>query len=438
MYVIYALVALFVVLPWIPWGDRPMILLDLERRAFYFPGFVIWPQEFYYLFLLLFTSGILLFFITAMFGRIWCGWTCPQTVYVELFDAIGRLLLPSKFGKRSAQLHHKIFIHAVWIIVILFLTFHFVAYFLPTWVMLQDMATNGFSVLYKSMWPKVLLFTGAIFYFNVALFREQFCVYLCPYARFQSVMLDRQSIVIAYDSHRGEPRRGVQVETTPLKTDSEGDCTNCGMCVQVCPTGIDIRNGLQVSCINCGHCVDACSKEMGKFDKPSLVNYSSLGWFEERIKAIYFRTRTIVYMTLLAAAVGTFSFLLYNRVPIQLWVIPDPLLQAARTGDVVQNYYKLDVGNITEKSASYTLEIVPLDPESPIKNLKMESDLSLLDNVEQIGHAKYDHFLVSGHIEGEVKKGFKRTVYPIQFIVKSKDNPHHVVTKKANFIIPQN
>lgn len=422
----YILIALFLIVPWLQWNDRPAILLDIAERKFYFPGIVIWPQEFYFLMLMLISVGLSLFLFTALFGRIWCGWACPQTLYVELFDTIGRILLPSKFGKRSERIYHKIFIHSVWIILSFILTFHFIAYFVPATEMLNAITEMGPAVFGEFTWPYFLTVISLLFYADIALFREQYCVYLCPYARFQSVMLDLDSVVIAYDPVRGEPRRG----SNEAAAKGEGDCTSCHMCLQVCPTGIDIREGLQVACINCGHCIDACTKEMGRLDKKTLISFGSMNYLVNRVKTRFLRGRTLVYSILLTFAIGFFSYLLINRVPAHLWVIPHPSLAAVSLGDGrIQNYYKMQVGNLTESEAGFMLNVRPAEGSS-VENVRIEGDTREFE-IEANG-LKQMVVVVTGKPAPETEKKY----LPVEFILSKKANPDDRIIKKANFHFP--
>lgn len=352
------LLIFYLILPWMKWNNRPFVLLDIGARKFYFPGIVLWPQEFYFFLLIGILLGLSLFFFTSLFGRIWCGWGCPQTIYTELFDTVGRLLNPGKFGKRSEKLIHKIPVHFVWFILSAVLTFHFIAYFVGSYRMISDFQNFGTGVFAEYTWPYIWLFSSVLFYFDLGIFREQFCVYICPYARFQSVMLDRDSIVIAYDRHRGEPRRS----SSNLKAGATGDCTACNMCVLVCPTGIDIREGTQVSCINCGHCVDACNQEMGKHGKESLVGFSSQNYFENRQKTRFVRPRTIVYSILLILISSILTVLFILRNPVDLSVQRDRNIQPLLTEGIVQNYYEVKIANLKEKDAVFMLDSEIDDP----------------------------------------------------------------------------
>ncbi len=443
----YLLIALFFLIPYLQYNGRQAFLLDLDNRKFYFPGFVIWPQEFYYLLFLLLLIGLSLFLVTALLGRVFCGWICPQTIYVELYDAVGRLIFPSRFGKRSFKTTDRIIVHIVWILLSFAVVFHFVGYFVSPGVMIQGVLNEGIGVFTGNAWPYFLTVISLLFYADIAWFREQYCVYLCPYARFMSVMLDDDSVVIAYDKYRGEPRRQakgstatelVQTELIQHK-EGEGDCTNCNMCTLVCPTGIDIREGLQVACINCGHCIDACTHEMEKFNKPSLVDFSSMNYFEKRIKTKFLRARTLIYSVLLAAIVITAGIIAWNRKPIHFWVYPDPKISSFYMNETTaQNYYKMDVGNITEQDRSFVIEVRPLNENSPVVKLNvMTAGSSAEDAIFVKGNDLHKSSLV---IQGEIdpaKLSSGQRMVPVIFHVHDRDNPSVKIEKKASFVIPE-
>jgi cytochrome c oxidase accessory protein FixG len=239
-------------------------------------------------------------------------------------------------------------------------------------------------------------------------------------------MLDQDSIVIAYDPVRGEPRRGSE----EAEAKGEGDCTNCNMCVQVCPTGIDIREGLQVACINCGHCIDACTREMGRVDKKSLVSYGSTNYLVDRKKTRFLRGRTVVYSILLALAIGFFTFLLVNRVPAHLWVIPHPTLAAVNLGDGrIQNYYKMQVGNLTESEAGFLLSVKPAEG-SPVSDVRIEGDTRDFE-IEANG-LKQMVVVVTGKPDSESGRKY----LPVEFILTRKADTDEQIIKKANFHLP--
>ncbi len=434
----YVFIAIFIGIPWLEYNGRPAILLDIGSRQFYFPGLVIWPQEFYYLMLLLIISGLALFLFTALFGRLWCGWACPQTVYTDLFDEIGRLFFPSTYGKRSERFWQKIIIHTTWIALSFVLTFHFIAYFVPAREMLTQLFHLGAGTLVDYTWPYFLISTALLFYADIAIFREHMCIYLCPYARFQSVMMDNDSILIAYNEKRGEPRRHqrnkILAASSPHdNVGKEGDCTSCNMCTLVCPTGIDIRNGLQVSCIQCTRCIDACTKEMSKFDKETLISFASIRWQTEKKPAQFLRTRTLVYTALMTFLVGIFGFLFINRVPIQLNIIRDPGLLPFVSDKTVQNFYKLGVGNMAEKPTAYKIEAEIVGNDGGLATLSSASGIDTIDvKPSELEHIR---FILLGELRENKPDRLKRNI-KVQFIITDINDPTNIKTKETLFTIP--
>ncbi|HEX7638940.1 MAG TPA: cytochrome c oxidase accessory protein CcoG, partial [Burkholderiaceae bacterium] len=274
----WALVALtqlaFYGLPWLAWHGRQAVLFDLASRRFYLFGLVLYPQDFFYLAVLLIVSAYGLFLFTAVAGRLWCGFACPQTVYTELF-----LWIERRFeGDRSARLRldaspwtldkawRKTAKQASWIALALWTGFTFVGFFTPIRTLAHETAALSFGP-WEWFW---ILFYGFATYGNAGWMREQVCKYMCPYARFQSAMFDRDTMIVTYDAGRGEPRgpRAKGLAHAQLRAAGKGDCIDCTMCVQVCPTGIDIRKGLQYECIGCAACVDACDAVMDKLRYP--------------------------------------------------------------------------------------------------------------------------------------------------------------------------
>ena len=270
-------------LPWVTWNGRQAVLFDLAARKFYIFGVVLWPQDFIYLALLLIICAYSLFLITAVAGRVWCGFACPQTVYTEIFMWIESRIegtrsarmrrdkQPSSIGK----LTRKTAKHVAWGTVALWTGITFVGYFTPIQVLMREVAGLGLGP-WESFW---IVFYGFATYGNAGWMREQVCKYMCPYARFQSSMFDQDTLIVTYDAKRGEPRGARNKKSdlaARLQAKNLGDCIDCTMCVQVCPTGIDIRNGLQYECIGCAACVDACNAVMDKVGFPrGLVRYST-------------------------------------------------------------------------------------------------------------------------------------------------------------------
>ncbi|HEX7649387.1 MAG TPA: cytochrome c oxidase accessory protein CcoG, partial [Noviherbaspirillum sp.] len=335
--------------PWLKWNDRQAVLFDLAARKFYIFGIVLWPQDFIYLALLLIICAYSLFLFTAVGGRLWCGYSCPQTVYTEIFMWIERKIegtrsarmrldkqpmSAEKFAKKSAK-------HLVWGVFSVWTGFTFVGYFTPIHELAHEVATFGLGP-WEWFW---ILFYGFATYGNAGWLREQVCEYMCPYARFQSSMFDKDTLVITYDKERGDPR-GARSKTTVNK--NLGDCIDCSMCVQVCPTGIDIRNGLQYQCIGCAACIDACNVVMDKVGSPrGLIRYSTENAMQnhftpQQIKKRAMRPRVLIYFGILLVLVTVFVGTLATRTPLKVDVIRDRGAMGREVEDgMIENVYRL-------------------------------------------------------------------------------------------------
>jgi len=353
-------------LPWLSWNGRQAVLFDLAARKFYLFGGVFWPQDVIYLAVLLIVGALSLFLFTAVAGRLWCGYACPQTVYTEIFmwierkiegDRVARLRLdgapmsPRKFALRSAK-------HAAWLAVASWTGYTFVGYFTPIRDLGHAVATLALGP-WEAFW---ILFYSATTYGNAGWLREQVCKYMCPYARFQSVMFDKDTLVITYDRARGEPRGGRAKSVDP-RAKGLGDCVDCGICVQVCPTGIDIRKGLQHECIGCAACIDACDQVMDRMGyAPGLIRYTTENALERQLpdRARWprvLRPRTLTYALVLLAMVGATAWSLATRVPLRVDVIRDRGTLAREAGPgVIENVYRIQVMNTDERPRHYTVE----------------------------------------------------------------------------------
>jgi cytochrome c oxidase accessory protein FixG len=304
------LIAILFAIPWIRLDGQPLVLLDIPARQFHVFGLVIFPQELFFLWLIVVGLALALFFFTALAGRLWCGWACPQTVFTDVYAGIARRIQGWKgtTPPRRVAAWRVAATHAVWLIASAGVGFHLVGYFRSPYETLAGL-TSG--VVY----PTSLAFLGvvtAVTYLDFAVVRQTFCKFLCPYARFQSVLFDRDTLVVAYDERRGEPR-GKRGKVA-------GDCVDCGLCVAVCPTGIDIRKGLQLECIACTQCIDACDGVMQRIARPAgLIGYRSLAGLEGRAARLL-RPRTAVYGALLAVAIAAFGAQLARRLPMDLQV----------------------------------------------------------------------------------------------------------------------
>ncbi len=345
-------------LAWLEWNGRQAVLFDLAARKFYIFGLVLWPQDIVYLTVLLVLSALSLFLFTAIAGRLWCGYACPQTVYTELFlsierriegDRAARMKLDrSKLGPRKVAL--KAAKHAAWIALALWTGVTFVGYFTPVRDLVHSAATLDYGP-WEAFW---ILFYGFATYGNAGWMREQVCKYMCPYARFQSAMFDSDTLVITYDAARGDPR-GSRARKADPRAEGLGDCVDCSICVQVCPTGIDIRNGLQYECIGCAACIDGCDQVMDRMGYPrGLIRYSTenalrRGWDWRRIAARVARPRVAIYASILGAIGIALGVALWMRVPLKVDVIRDRAALAREVeGGLVENVYRLQVMNTQE------------------------------------------------------------------------------------------
>jgi cytochrome c oxidase accessory protein FixG len=346
---VWVLLGIYYVLPWIRWGERQAVLFDLPARKFHVFALTLWPQDFYFLTWLLVIAALSLFFFTALAGRLFCGYACPQTVWTEAFLWMERLFE----GSRSQQMKlarapwsmekllRKGGKQFAWIAFALWTGFTFVGYFTPITELAGKIA--GFSTgPWETFW---VLFYGGATYVNAGFMREQVCKYMCPYARFQSAMFDHDTLVITYDERRGEPR-GARKKGVDPKSKGLGDCVDCTMCVQVCPTGIDIRQGLQYECIACAACIDACDEVMDKVGYPrGLVRYDTQHGLEGKPKQVI-RPRTIVYASLLALLVTGFAVTLSNRNVVGVDVMRDRnALFRERPDGRIENVYNLKILN---------------------------------------------------------------------------------------------
>jgi len=352
--------------PWLRWHDRQAVLFDLVARKFYFFDLVLWPQDVIYLTGILVISALSLFLFTAIGGRLWCGYSCPQTVYTEIFlwierqiegDRSQRMAL-DKQAMSPAKLARKSLKHAVWIAVALWTGFTFVGFFTPIRDLAGAVAGLGLGP-WETFW---ILFYAFATYGNAGWLREQVCMYMCPYARFQSAMFDRDTLIVTYDQDRGEPR-GLGRKSRTRTQDGLGDCVDCGFCVQVCPTGIDIRKGLQYECIGCAACIDACDHVMRKNNLPvGLVRYTTTNALAQhltrgQIWRHVLRPRVLVYSAILGGICVAMIVSLGMRVPLKLDVIRDRGTFAREVeNEQVENVYRLQVMNTGPADATYALQ----------------------------------------------------------------------------------
>lgn len=373
---VWVLLGLYYVLPWININGRQSVLFDLPERKFYIFGLTFWPQDFVFLALLLIAAGLTLFFVTALAGRLWCGYACPQTVWTETFLWIERLvegdrqkqIKLDKAPWNAEKIARKGLKQFLWIIFAAWTGFTFVGFFSP----IREL---GYSVLGLSLGPWEtfwIIFYSVATYGNAGFLREQVCKYMCPYARFQSAMFDKDTLIISYDTDRGEPRGGRRKSVDPAEK-GLGDCINCTLCVQVCPTGIDIREGLQYECIACAACIDVCDEVMERMDyPPGLIRYTTEHALKHKTGHVI-RPRIIVYGVLLTVLIGGILYGMTNRVPLRADMIRDRnALYRELPGEVIENVYTLKITNMSDQAHRFTLtptnnDLVEIDLEQPLE-----------------------------------------------------------------------
>ncbi|MEO9102999.1 MAG: cytochrome c oxidase accessory protein CcoG [Burkholderiaceae bacterium] len=429
---VWATQLFFYGVPWLQWGERQVMLFDLEARRFYLFGLVLYPQDFIYLTGLLVMSALALFLFTAVAGRLWCGFSCPQTVYTEMFlwiehkiegDRTARMKLDAQ-GFSAAKLLRKSAKHAVWIALGLWTGFTFVGYFTPIRELAGSIATFDTGP-WEAFW---VLFYGFATYGNAGFLREQVCKYMCPYARFQSAMFDKDTLVVGYDVRRGEPR-GARSKKTDRQALQLGDCVSCTLCVQVCPTGIDIREGLQYECISCGACADICDGVMDKMNYPrGLIRFSTQqaldGNAPEHLSIRrLLRPRVLIYGALLLALSTAFVASLVLRTPLKVDVVRDrAALSRIATGGRLENVFRLQLMNATEQPQRYTIQARGLE------------GLTLLtDGVLDVGPAQARWVPVRLQIPyGSATAGS----HPVWFEIRSEDGNTRVEEKSA-FLVPR-
>lgn len=357
----WPLLAAYFLLPWLEWGGRPAVLFDLPERKFHIFFMTFWPQDFPLLAWLLIIAAFSLFTVTVFLGRVWCGYTCPQTVWTSIFMWVEQRVEGSRNQRlkldRSPwspqKLLKKLAKHGMWLGVAFFTGLTFVGYFYPIRDLVYDLAT-----LQASHWGAAwtAFFTLAT-YINAGWLREQVCIYMCPYARFQSVMFDQDTLIVAYDAQRGEPR-GARRRDADAAAEGLGDCISCQLCVQVCPTGIDIRDGLQYQCIGCALCIDACNSVMDKMGyQPGLIRYASEHELEGG-KTHWLRPRLFGYVIALLVMITAFSWRIYSRVPLELTVIRERTqLYTQNAAGEIENVYTLQIVNMDDEMHSYALSL---------------------------------------------------------------------------------
>ena len=446
---------LFYGLPWLTWNARQAVLFDLGARRFYIFGLVLYPQDFIYLTGLLVVSAYALFLFTAVAGRLWCGFACPQTVYTEIY-----LWVERKFeGDRAARIKldaarwslnkawRKGGKQAVWIGIGLATGFSFVGYFTPIRTLvaeamtLVNLGSPGQQGLGPWEWFWVL-FYGFATYGNAGYMREQVCKYMCPYARFQSAMFDKDTMIVSYDTTRGEPRgsRPRSVAHAALPALAKGDCIDCTLCVQVCPTGIDIRAGLQYECISCAACVDVCDGVMDKMNYPrGLIRFATQNglaqrWGQSEMLRRVLRPRVLVYSAVLLAITVALGASLALRSPFRVDVIRDRGALARQVQDGrIENVYRLQVMNASESAQRFRVAVAGLDG----------AVLASVAEVE-VGATEARWLAVNVQLPPDAARALGPGAHPMRFeitrladVAGAGGTPEKATTEKSTFVVPR-
>ena len=417
---------------WLTWNDRQAVLFDLAARKFYIFGLVFWPQDFIYLAVIMIVAALLLFLVTAVAGRVFCGYACPQSVYTEIFMWIERKIE----GDRSARIKldgfpltvHKIALkaakHFVWITLALWTGFTFVAYFTPIRTLIHEALEFSLGP-WQLFW---ILFYGLATYGNAGWMREQVCKYMCPYARFQSAMFDKDTLTVTYDAGRGEPR-GSRGKKTDYKSQGLGSCVDCNICVQVCPTGIDIRHGLQYECIGCALCIDACDQVMDKMEYPrGLIRYTTEHALAEKldrqgILQRMVRPRILIYSGILALIILLTTLSVTFRSPLKFDVIRDRGMPRTSENGSIDNVYRLQVINTVELPRRYAIEVSGI----PGVTITSAADFDM-----PAAATKYIPVRIRVPADAAPKGSNK-----IIFVVRDRDDAKISVAEKAVFLIPR-
>ena len=418
--------------PWLEWGQRQAVLFDLGARRFYIFNLVLYPQDFIYLTGILVISAYSLFLFTAVAGRLWCGYACPQTVYTEMFLWLEKLAE----GDRSARMRRdegpwnldkisrKIAKHFMWLTLAFWTGFTFVGYFTPIHALAGELLAFQMTS-WEAFWT---FFYGFATYGNAGFMREQVCKYMCPYARFQSAMFDKDTLIVTYDAERGE-NRGPRSKKADPKAMGLGDCVDCSLCVQVCPTGIDIRNGLQYECIGCGACADVCDTVMDKMGYArGLVRYSTEHavkehWSRSDIIRHVFRPRVMIYTAILGLIVVGMAVSLALRSPFKVDVVRDrgSLARIAEGGNI-ENVYRLQIMNATETHQRFKIAATGMPGLIVASEEAVEIEATQSRWVPVRLQVPYGSSAGGSH--------------PIEFVVDDLDSGERVV-EKAVFLVPR-
>ncbi|POA98564.1 cytochrome c oxidase accessory protein CcoG [Chromobacterium sinusclupearum] len=422
---------LYLGLPWLQWNGRQAVFFDLINRKFYLFGLTVWPQDFVYLAALLMCCAFGLFTWTTIAGRLWCGYSCPQTVYTEIMlwieqwvegDRNKRMKLDAA-PMSATKLRLKFTKHFIMIAFSLWTGFTLVGYFTPIRSLVAALPTFSYGP-WESFW---MFFYGGFTYLFAGFMREQVCKYMCPYARFQSVMFDADTLIISYDEARGEPR-GARKKGADPKEQGLGDCINCSICVQVCPVGIDIRNGLQYECIGCAACIDACDDVMDKMGYPrGLIRYTTENalegkYPEKAIASRLKRPRVVLYSLVLLIVFCAAVTSLALRKPFKVDIIRDRASLVRETEEGwLENSYIIKIINTTEQNQRFAITANGL-PGIKVKAEQPETQVRATETQS-----------ITVQVQADPQYATKGS-HEIHFVIQSLNNPALRVEEKSSFI----
>lgn len=394
----YFLFLLFLVLPWVRWGGHQAILFDFTGSQIILFGATFLPQDMFLFAFFFIIAAFLLFFVTVYAGRVWCGYACPQTIWTHMYQYTEKLVI----GERNKQFKldkapwngEKILkrgiVQVIWIVIAIITATTFTSYAVGTdymyhsWTTLAGIPVPNWSTL---TWTSLFIF-GFSTYINAGYMREHMCTHICPYGRFQSVMFDKDTLIVSYDYKRGEPR-GAQKKGK--ENPNLGDCVDCTMCVQVCPTGIDIRDGLQVECIQCAACIDACNDIMDKVGKPrGLIRYNTERQLVEEQPSKLLRPRLFAYLAVILVLFGVATYGFASRVPLQIDIRRDRnQLSSVNAQGLIENTYIIKVTNKTQTAHEYAVSLEPVEGltlDSRFKTIPLEAGESYDMPVSVLGN----------------------------------------------------
>lgn len=425
-YISWLLMFLFIALPFVQYNGQQAMLLDVVKQEFRIFNLTFWPQDFILLAGIFMVAAFALFFITTWLGRVWCGYVCPQTIWTLAYVWVEHRIEGTR-NKRMAldrapwslnKISKKLLKHLIWLFMSLFTATTFISYFVPVSELYTTMVAFNWSGV-VTFW---VLFFALATYANAGWMREHVCIHLCPYSRFQSAMFDKNTLLVAYDANRGE-NRAPRKRKDDAKALGLGDCVDCNLCVDVCPAGIDIRNGIQYECINCGLCIDACDETMDKFNYPKgLISYTSeqqLAGKETKrfnLKLVSYGTLSILFTVLL-------GFWISDRVPLEANIIRDRnALYRVNYEGIVENTYTLKILNKSQIPLHFDIDVTDV-ADLLDSNLQLPKKILVAAGVMQ-------EVPVTLAIDGEL---LSKKITEINFIVQSVEQPEIQLQKSTVF-----